>query len=198
MSTTPRILAFAGSLRTESYNKKLVKVAAGGARSAGAQVNFIDLRDYPLPIFDEDLEAKEGAPPNALKLKELFVSHHGLLISAPEYNSSITAVLKNTIDWISRPVKNEPPLAAFAGKYATLMAASPGALGGLRGLVTVRSILGNIKVTVLPDQIAISKAFEAFDENGNLKDAKQQAAVEGLGKGLSEVLAAILSARTLK
>ena len=190
MANTPRILAFAGSLRKESYNKKLVKVAAEGARAAGAQVNFIDLRDFPLPVFDEDLEA-QGPQPNAVKLKELFVSHNGLLLSCPEYNSSITAVLKNTIDWVSRPAKNEPPLVAFAGKYATLMAASPGAYGGLRGLVTVRSILGNIKVTVLPDQIAIPKAFEAFDENGNLKDAKQQATVAGLGKGLADVLAKV-------
>jgi len=188
MAITPRILAFAGSTRTDSYNKRLVKIAAAGARAAGVEVTLIDLRDFPLPIFDGDLEARDGLPANGRKLKDLFLAHHGLLISAPEYNSSITAVLKNTIDWVSRPVPGEAPLACFDGKAACLMSASPGALGGLRGLVHVRAILGNIKVLVLPDQIAISKANEAFNPDGSLKDPKQQAAVEGLGAQLARVI----------
>ena len=188
MAITPRILAFAGSTRTDSYNKRLVKIAAAGARTAGVEVTLIDLRDFPLPIFDGDLEARDGLPANGRKLKDLFLAHHGLLISAPEYNSSITAVLKNTIDWVSRPVPDEAPLACFDGKVACLMSASPGALGGLRGLVHVRAILGNIKVLVLPDQIAISKANEAFNPDGSLKDPKQQAAVEGLGAQLARVI----------
>ncbi len=188
MAITPRILAFAGSTRTDSYNKRLVKIAAAGARAAGVEVTLIDLRDFPLPIFDGDLEARDGLPANGRKLKDLFLAHHGLLISAPEYNSSITAVLKNTIDWVSRPVPDEAPLACFDGKVACLMSASPGALGGLRGLVHVRAILGNIKVLVLPDQIAISKANEAFNPEGSLKDPKQQAAVEGLGAQLARVI----------
>jgi NAD(P)H-dependent FMN reductase len=188
MAITPKILAFAGSTRTDSYNKRLVKIAAAGARTAGVEVTLIDLRDFPLPIFDGDLEARDGLPANGRKLKDLFLAHHGLLISAPEYNSSITAVLKNTIDWVSRPVPGEAPLACFDGKAACLMSASPGALGGLRGLVHVRAILGNIKVLVLPDQIAISKANEAFNPDGSLKDPKQQAAVEGLGAQLARVI----------
>lgn len=186
---TPRILAFAGSLRTDSFNKKLVRIAAEGARAAGAEVTLIDLRDYPLPIYDGDLEASQGLPDNAKKLKEIFVAHQGLLLSCPEYNSSITAVLKNTIDWVSRPTPGEPALAAFDGKTAALMAASPGALGGLRGLVHVRSILGNIKVTVLHDQVAVMKANEAFTADGKLKDEKLQASVEALGAKLATVLA---------
>jgi NAD(P)H-dependent FMN reductase len=189
MPITPKVLAFAGSTRTDSYNKRLVKIAAAGARAAGAEVTLIDLRDFPLPLFDGDLEAREGLPPNGRKLKDLFLAHHGLLIAAPEYNSSITAVLKNAIDWVSRPVPGEAPLACFDGKVAGLMSASPGALGGLRGLVHVRAILGNIKVLVLPDQIAISKANEAFNPDGSLKDPKQQAAVEGLGAELARVIA---------
>jgi chromate reductase, NAD(P)H dehydrogenase (quinone) len=185
---TPRILAFAGSLRKDSYNKKLVQIAIQGARRAGAKVTYIDLKDYPLPIFDEDLEKSAGLPENAQKLKKLFLEHDGLLIAAPEYNSSITAVLKNTIDWVSRPVAGQPGLAEFLGKTATLMSASPGGLGGLRGLVHVRAILGNINVIVLPDQVAIARAFEAFNDDGTLKDAKQQAGVEGLGKTLAEFL----------
>jgi chromate reductase len=188
MAYVPKILAFAGSLRKESFNKKLVKIAAAGAKAAGADVTYIDLKDYPLPVFDEDLEASDGLHPNARKLKDLFLANQGLLISAPEYNSSITAALKNAIDWVSRPVQGEPPLGCFDGKIATLMAASPGALGGLRGLVTVRSILGNIKVTVLPSQIAVSKAHEAFNPDGSLKDAKQQDSIQKLGAELANFL----------
>ncbi len=184
----PKILAFAGSTRTGSYNKKLVHLAATAARGAGAEVTLIDLRDYPMPLFDEDLEAAEGMPAPAQKLKELFLSHNGLLLSCPEYNSSISAVLKNSIDWVSR--KGPGPLAEwpFTGKVAALLAASPGALGGLRGLVTVRSILSNIDVLVLPDQLAISRAFEAFTPEGALKDAKQQATVEGVATKLVQMV----------
>ncbi|MCC5627666.1 NADPH-dependent FMN reductase [Nostoc sphaeroides] len=188
MASTPKILAFAGSTRIESYNKKLVKIAAAGAQAAGAEVTYIDLRDLPLPLFDEDLEAQEGLPANARTFKDLMISHQGLLIASPEYNSSLTPVLKNAIDWASRPAPNEAPLAAFAGKVATIMSASPGGFGGLRGLVHLRSILGNIKVLVLPDQIAVSKAYEAFNPDGTLVDPKQQESIEKLGDGLTKIL----------
>ena len=188
MASTSKILAFAGSTRIESYNKKLVKIAAAGAQAAGAEVTYIDLRDLPLPLYDEDLEAQEGLPANARTFKDLLISHQGLLIASPEYNSSLTPVLKNAIDWASRPAPNEAPLAAFAGKVATIMSASPGALGGLRGLVHLRSILGNIKVLVLPDQIAVSKAYEAFNPDGTLVDPKQQEFIEKLGDGLTKIL----------
>ncbi|MBI4578435.1 MAG: NAD(P)H-dependent oxidoreductase [Planctomycetes bacterium] len=190
MAYQPRILAFAGSTRRDSYNKKLVKVAAAGARAAGAEVTYLDLRDLPLPLFDLDLEAAEGMPANARRLKELMSQHDGLLIASPEYNSSISGVLKNAIDWMSRrETPDERPLVAFAGKVAAIMAASPGALGGLRGLVHLRAILGNIKVIVLPDQVAVPKANEAFDEAGSLKDPGQRESVEGLGRTLAGVLA---------
>jgi chromate reductase, NAD(P)H dehydrogenase (quinone) len=184
----PRILAFAGSLRKDSYNKKLIRIAVAGAKSAGAEVTLIDLKDYPLPIYDGDIEAASGLPENAVKLKQLFLAHDGLLWSCAEYNSSITAALKNTIDWVSRPAPGEASLACFTGKVATLMSASPGALGGLRGLVHVRAILGNINVIVLPDQLAVSKAHEAFQPDGTLKDAKMQAGIEALGRTLAEFL----------
>jgi NAD(P)H-dependent FMN reductase len=184
----PKILAFAGSTRTESWNKKLIKIAVEGARAAGAEVTLIDLRDFPMPLYDGDLEAA-GFPDNARKLKLLFLDHSGLLISSPEYNSSVSGVLKNSIDWVSRSEPGEAPLACFADKVAALLSASTGALGGLRGLVTLRSILGNIKVLVLPDQVAVSKANDAFNPDGTLKDAKQAAAVQKLGKTLAETLA---------
>lgn len=189
MAITPKILAFAGSTRTESYNKKLVKIAATGARSAGAEVTYLDLRDIPMPLFNEDLEAQDGLHPNARKLKDIMLAHQGLLFASPEYNSSISGVLKNAIDWVSRPAPGEAPLACFVDKVAAIMSASPGALGGLRGLVHLRAILGNIKVIVLPDQIAVSKAYDAFNSDGTLKDAQQQAAVEKLGFNLATVLA---------
>jgi NAD(P)H-dependent FMN reductase len=185
---TPRILAFAGSTRKESFNKRLVQIALEGAREAGAEVTLLDLRDFPLPLFDQDLETERGMPDHGTKLKKLFIDHDGLLIAAPEYNSSITAVLKNAIDWVSRPAPGEPPLVAFQGKVATLMSASPGALGGLRGLVHVRSILGNIGVIVLPDQVAVAKAHEAFKPDGSLTDPTQQARIEALGKTLASFL----------
>jgi len=179
----PKILALAGSLRRDSFNKKLVRIAAESARKAGAEVTFVDLRDYPLPLFDEDLE-KQGTPSQATALKKLMIESDGFLIASPEYNSSISGALKNAIDWASRPAPGETPLVAFKGKVAALMAASLGALGGLRGLVTVRSILGNIGVIVLPDQVAVPKASEAFDSDGKLKDPKQQTQIEQLGATL--------------
>ena len=189
MTDTPRILAFAGSTRTDSFNKKLVKIAAQGARAAGAETTFVDLRDLPMPLFDEDLEANDGTPDTVRQFKALLLAHDGLLIASPEYNSSLTAVLKNAIDWASRPAEGEASLGCFVGKVAAIMSASPGALGGLRGLVSLRSILGNIKVLVLPDQIAVPKAYEAFDTDGSLKDAKQQAGIENLGANVATIVA---------
>lgn len=189
-----KIVAFAGSLRSGSYNKKLIRIAAAGARAAGAQVTDLDLRDVAMPLYDGDIEREQGLPPNAKVFKRLLIEHHGMLISSPEYNSAFPAVLKNAIDWASRPEPNEPALAAFKGKIAGLMAASPGNLGGVRGLAVLRSILSNIGVIVIPTQMAIARANEAFDEDGSLKDERQQASIEAVGaevvrfaRGLSEV-----------
>jgi NAD(P)H-dependent FMN reductase len=184
----PKILAFAGSTRTESFNKKLAKIASVGAVEAGADVTVIDLRDFPMPIYDGDLEQKDGLPSNARKLKDLMLTHQGFLISSPEYNSSISAVFKNTIDWTSRQSEGEIPLACFKNKIAGIMSASPGMLGGLRGLVHVRSILGNIGVIVMPDQITIAKAHEAFNEDGTLKDKKQEDQVKKIGANVATIL----------
>jgi NAD(P)H-dependent FMN reductase len=187
---TPRILAFAGSARKDSFNKKLIAIAAEGARAAGAVVTLIDLRDYPMPIYDGDLEAAQGLPENARKLKQLFLDHDGLLIASPEYNSSISPLLKNTMDWVSRVASpEEPGLAAYRGKVAGLVSASPGALGGLRGLVHVRAILGNINVLVIPEQVAVPNAPSAFDADGRLTNEKQQAQVMNVGRRLAEVIA---------
>lgn len=180
-----KILAFAGSLRKDSWNKKLVKIAMQGVRDAGAEVTYIDLKDYPLPLYDQEIEDQSGLPENALKLKKLFWDHDGLLLACPEYNSSITGCLKNVIDWVSRPSPDEKVyLSCFIDKPVMLISASPGNLGGLRSLVHVRSILGNMFSIVHPKQKCIPKADQAFDEQGNLKDVKQQQEVIALGKEL--------------
>lgn len=191
--TTPKILAFSGSARKDSYNQKLVRIAAEGAKMAGAEVTVIDLADYPLPLFNEDLEREQGMPENAAALKKLFVEHDGFLISCPEYNSSITPLLKNTIDWVSRREGDEPRLVAYQGKAACLMSTSPGNLGGLRGLVHVRSILSSIGVIVLADQIAVPGAANAFDENDQLKEEGKQKGISGLGENLSTFLSKFLN-----
>lgn len=189
MKEQPKILAFAGSLRADSHNKKLVKIAVKGALDAGAQVTYIDLKDYPLPIYDQEIEDSQGLPPNAIKLKELFLQHDGFLIACPEYNSSMSGVFKNTIDWVSRKAKpDEVYLCCFINKVVTLMSASPGQLGGLRGLVHVRALFGNINSIVLPQQKSISQADSAFNPDNSLKDPKQQADVINLGKQLTDFL----------
>jgi len=184
-----KILAFAGSSRKGSVNKKLVKIAATAAENAGAIVTVIDLADYPMPIFNQDLEAEQGMPEKARAFKQLLIDHDGFLIASPEYNSAFSPLLKNVIDWASRAEsKDEPPLQAYKGKYVSIMAASPGALGGLRGLVFLRMLLGNIGVTVLAEQQAIAQAFKAFSDDGGLVDKTQQLAVERLGINLVKIL----------
>ncbi len=177
-----KILAFAGSTREASLNKKLVSVAAEGAREVGADVTIIDLRDFAMPFYDGDLEAAEGLPRNALKLKKMMCEHDGFLIASPEYNSGYSAVMKNVIDWTSRPsTKDEAALKAYAGKTASIMAAAPGALGGLRGLYQLRELLMNMRVFVNPNMRAVGEAMQVFNEDGNLMGSDLQAAIRTLG-----------------
>ncbi len=177
----PRILVFGGSLRLESYNQKLAALAAEAAHEAGAEVTLISLRDYRLPLFDEDYEDTEGKPEAAKALKELFVRSDGFIIASPEYNSGITAALKNTIDWVSRADSDEePPLLAFKGKSAAIIAASPGGYGGARSLAQLRTLLGNIRVDVIDGEVTVPKAYEAFTADDRLIDGAQMAAVEQL------------------
>ena len=193
MSNTPKILAFAGSTREASWNKKLVRVAAEGARSAGAEVTVIDLRDFPMPLYDGDLEASEGLPEAVQRLKALFLDHQGLLISSPEYNGGMSAVLKNVIDWVSRKQGDEPNLAAYEDKVAGIMSISPGRLGGLRGLVHVRQILTNVGVLVIPQQHALGGAGGAFGDDGMLDDRAQQTTITGIGARVARTIAGLRS-----
>lgn len=184
-----KILVFPGSARTGSLNKKLAATAAVALRTAGAEVTLIDLADYPMPLYDGDIEAKDGVPANARKLKALFASHNGFLIASPENNASVSALLKNTLDWVSRPDAGQNGLVPYQNKVAALVSASPGALGGLRGLVHLRAILQTLNVQVISEQFALSRAHEAFDEAGRLKDAKQQAMLTGTMQRLVDVTA---------
>ena len=188
MADQPAILAFAGSTRADSFNKKMVRVAADGARNAGAKVTLVDLRDYAMPLYDGDREAADGLPDTAAAFKKLMIASDGFLIAAPEYNSSISAVLKNTIDWVSRPVPDEPRLVAFQGKTAALMSAAAGGFGGVRSLAHVRSILANIGVVVLPEQVTLSQAMQAFQPDDGFRDEGMQERVAGLGARLATFL----------
>lgn len=164
----PRILIFAGSARRDSINKKLAAAAAKRAEALGAEVDFVDLADYPMPLYDGDLEA-EGFPPTVSAFRERMIAADGFLIASPEYNGSLTPLLKNTLDWVSRPQEGVAEgLVAYRGKVAALVATSPGALGGLRGLGHLRTILSGIGTHVIPGDVAIGSGFQAFDEHGAL------------------------------
>lgn len=170
----PKILVFAGSVRTGSFNARLAALAAKELTLLDADVTRISLSDYPLPIFDADQEGKSGPPDNAVRLKRLMALHRGVFIASPEYNASITPLLKNTLDWISRVREDgEPPLAAYRSRLFALGAASNGTLGGYRSLLALRQVLElGCGAFVLPDQIAVREAATAFDEKDNLRDER--------------------------
>ncbi len=181
-----RILAFSGSLRDGSFNKKLLAIAVEGAQEAGAKVTLIDLRDYPLPIYDGDLEVREGIPENARRLQALLETHHGLLIATPENNYSLSAVLKNTIDWVSRPIDDYPSRHYFKGKTAALVSAA-GTLGGKFGMTHLRQIFNAFQTLVIPEEYGVVFAFREVDENGNFND-EHVAPAKAVGARLAEVI----------
>ena len=186
--STPKILAFSGSARKDSFNQRLVENAAAAATAAGAEVTIINLGDFPMPLMDQDLERDHGEPEHATRLKKLFIEHDGFLIASPEYNSSISPLLKNALDWVSRQVDDEPAAVAYKGKTAALFSASPGRLGGIRGLVHVRSILNTLGTLVLAEQGSVSSAFSAFDEDGKLSNQSDADRVSDVAKQLVETL----------
>lgn len=167
-----KVLAFAGSTRKDSTNKKLIAEAARLAKQEGASVTLVDLKDYPIPFYDADLEAKDGMPPKAKHLRQLMIQSDVIMIASPEYNGSLSAVLKNAIDWISRDEEGKPSRTAFKDKKFVLMSASPGAGGGSRGLAHLRSIIENVGGVVIPQTVVIPDAYKAFDVDGHLQDPK--------------------------
>jgi chromate reductase, NAD(P)H dehydrogenase (quinone) len=188
-----RILAFAGSARRDSLNKKLVAIGAAHAREAGAEVTLIDLDDFPMPIYHGDIEAAEGMPGEARRLRALFMEHDGLLVASPENNSSVSSLLKNAIDWLSRSIGDgkgdNSGLAPYRGKVAAIMAASPSPFGGTRGLPHLRQILASLGVTVVPSQIALQHANQAFQADGSLKDPHVDEHVRKLAHALVDMTA---------
>ena len=185
----PKILVIPGSLRARSYNVRLAALATKELTLADADVTRISLLDYPLPIYDADLAAKSGPPSNAVKLKQLVCAQRGVFIASPEYNASLTPLLKNTIDWISRVrEKQEPPLSAYRNRVFALGAASNGTLGGTRSLMALRQSLElGCGALVIPEQIAVREASHAFDENDELKDERSAALLRTLARRLVEV-----------
>jgi NAD(P)H-dependent FMN reductase len=175
MSHTTRLLFIAGSAREASLNKRLARLAHDVAEANGLAATFADLGDYPMPVYDGDLEEREGQPENARKLKALLSVHHGVFIACPEYNASIAPLLKNTLDWVGRvKEQGEAPLVVYKTRVFALGSASTGALGGLRGLMAVRQTLElGLGALVLPDQIAVPRATGAFGDDGHLKDKAQ-------------------------
>ena len=185
---TVKILSFAGSIRSESINKRLAKIAMRAAEAAGAEVTFADLADYQMPLYCPDWESKNGIPDEVIAFKELMKSHQGFIISSPEYNGSLTGILKNTIDWMTRPYADEPRMACFSGKIAGIVAASPGGLGGLRGLHHLRVILASIGTFVLPNQVAVGNSETNLVDDESIKDEKLQQAITNLSGELVRVI----------
>lgn len=190
-----RVLVLAGSNRTGAYSGKTANAAAKALVLQGTEVTHISLADYPMPIFDQDLENEEGVPEGAMRLGRMIAAHDGLLVVTPEYNASIPPLLKNTIDWVSRISKDgDKPLKPFAGKVAALCASSPGKLGGIRALGHLRPICMNVGLEVITPQCSVGNAGSAFDENGNLADERTAGMMENVCRTLRHH-ASLLSTR---
>ena len=186
MPTPPRLLAFSGSARRDSLNQKLLLATVEAARAAGGEVTLISLNDYPLPLYDGDLEAERGLPEPAAKLVQLMRQHHGFLIATPEYNSQITPLLKNTIDWCSR-ADDDP----FEGKAVGIVSASPGAFGAIRSLTQLRALMTHLGCHVIPAQCVVPAADKAFAADGTLADPRAKKSSKAVAEMLVRVAAAL-------
>ena len=186
-----KILVFAGSARRESLNKKLARVAAESVRGAGGEATLIDLDDYPIPVYHGDLESEQGMPENARKLRDLFIAHDGFMIASPENNQSISSLLKNVIDWLSRDIGDgkgpNSGLAPYRHKVAGIMNATPGPYGGVRHLYHLRQVLSGLGVIVMPHQVQLARADQAFGPGGELTDARWSKALDTLAKSVVEL-----------
>jgi chromate reductase len=190
----PKILVIPGSLRTGSHNVRLAALATKELALAEAEVTRISLADYPLPLFDADLLADSGLPDAAVQLKRMVMAHQGVFITSPEYSASVTPLLKNTIDWISRGGgRGEANYAAFKGRVFAIGAASGGSGGGVRSLMALRQILElGCGALVIPEQISVPRADQAFDDMDNLKDEALAVALKTVARRLVE-LASVMS-----
>jgi NAD(P)H-dependent FMN reductase len=182
-----RLLFFAGSTREGSYNKKLARLAQHIATANGIEGVFVDLKDYPMPLYNGDLEAEQGPPQKAAEFKALLSEYQGVFIASPEYNSSVTPLLKNTIDWVTRVrAKGETGLEVYKTRVFAISGASPGYYGAMRSLLTLRQILVvGTGAMVIPQQLALPRAGDAFEEDGSLKDKAQQTLVKDVVEKLA-------------
>ena len=190
--STP-LLFMAGSARQASVNKMLARLACDIAQANGVSATFADLGDYPMPLYDGDLEAGDGVPENAKKLQALFSAHAGIFIAAPEYNAGVTPLLKNVLDWVSRVrVEGEAPLQVYKTRVFMLASASPGGFGGIRGLIPLRQTLSlGLGALVLPDQFSVTNAGSSFDDDGKLTDIAQLERLKDLVQKLSRAAKAL-------
>ena len=187
---SPKILVLAGSIRTASFNARLAALAAKELALLNVDVTRISLLDYPLPLYHGDLEVEQGVPANAEKLKRQFCIHHGIFIASPEYNASITPLLKNAIDWISAVREaGDPPLAAYQNRVFALGAASPGRSGGMQSLIALRQVLAvGCRALVIAEQVTVPNAADAFDDRDELKDTRAAAQLKlAVGKLIAYV-----------
>jgi chromate reductase, NAD(P)H dehydrogenase (quinone) len=183
----PKILVFAGSIRTGALSGKLAALAAKEIALADGDVTRISLADYPLPILDEDLEKEKGVPENAVKLGRLIAAHDGLLIATPEYNGSIPPLLKNTIDWVSRVRKDDSrPVRPLAGKVAGLCSSSNGHFAGIRCINHLRAVLVRCQMEVVTPECSVPEGGNAFDDDGNFRDERLNGSMEHLCRTLIE------------
>ncbi|PSJ58051.1 NADPH-dependent FMN reductase [Kumtagia ephedrae] len=191
----PKILVFAGSIRTGAYSGKTADAAMRELALQGAEVTRISLGDYPLPIMDQDMEAEKGVPENAVMLARQFVDHEGLLIATPEYNGSMPPLLKNAIDWVSRVRKDRgAPVRPFSGKPVALCSSSDGHFAGIRSANHLRAVLSHIGMEVIAPQVSVPYGEKAFDENGGFREERLRNGMERLCRTLIE-RAAMLSTR---
>ena len=185
----PKILVIPGSLRAGSHNARLAARAAKELALAEAEVTRISLEDYPLPLFDADLAASSGMPQGAVRLKQMIVAHRGVFIASPEYSASVTPLLKNAIDWVSRVREGtEPTYAAFKGRVFAIGSATASSSGGVRSLIALRQILElGCGALVIPEQVSVPRAEQAFDDNDNLKDEAVATALKTMARRLVDL-----------
>ncbi|WP_184032091.1 NADPH-dependent FMN reductase [Paraburkholderia sp. Cpub6] len=185
----PKVLSLCGSVRRGSLNRRLLDLAARGVTEAGGEVTFVNLADYPLPFYDAELEADQGVPEAARRLQQCFAEHHGLLVASPEYNGGYTALLKNAIDWVSRPLPDGcSGVTLVSGKAAAIVSASPGPLGGLRSQSALRTVLDKLGMLVVPESFALGLAHEAWGEDGRMRSELVERQVVAVGAALHRVV----------
>ena len=185
---TIKILALSGSQRAGSWNSLLVRAAAAGAEAEGAHITVLNWAEYDMPLYDPDREKAEGFPDAVLRFKAVLKAHQGFLIASPEYNGSLTPLLKNAIDWASRPAAGEPPMACYKHKVIGLLSTSPGVFGGVTGLIHLRAILSRLGSFVIPEQYPVGEAGKLFDETGAMRDPKLKAITESIGARTAKIL----------